>query len=53
MDLQEFEYGGEDWMQLAEGIERWRALVCTGEFLDWLHRLVIFSKKIVLCGVSE
>ena len=29
MDLQEVGGGCEDWMELAEDRDRWRALVCT------------------------
>ena len=30
MDLQEVERGCEDWMELAQDRNRWRALVSTG-----------------------
>jgi hypothetical protein len=63
MDFQEVEGGRGDWMELAQDRDRWRALVGTvrdfefhkcGEFLDWLHCLLVsFSKRTLLHGVSK
>jgi hypothetical protein len=63
MDLQEVGGCRGDWMELAQDRERWRALVSTvrdfrvplkcGEFLDWLQRLISFSRRTLPLGVSK
>jgi hypothetical protein len=40
-ELQEVGVGCEDWMELAQDRDRWR------ELLDWLQRLVSFSRRTV------
>jgi hypothetical protein len=57
MDIQEVGGGCGDWMELAQDRDWW-ALVSTGfikcgEFFDWLQKPVSFSRRTVLCGVSE
>jgi hypothetical protein len=63
MDFQEVCGGGFDLMELAQDRDIWPTVVSTvmnlrfrsicGEFLDWLQRLVSFSGRNVLCGVTE
>jgi hypothetical protein len=63
MDVQEVGGGRRDWMVLAQDKDRWRALVSTvktpsgsikcGEFLGLLRKLVSFSRRTLLHGVSN
>jgi hypothetical protein len=62
MDLQEVGGSCGDWMELAQGRDRWRALVRTVRKLrvpkmraiSWLAaELVIFSRRTLLHGVSK
>ena len=59
MDLQEVGGDCEDWMELAQDRDRWRALVSTvmniafqkcGEFLDWLQNQLASQKG--LCSME-
>jgi hypothetical protein len=62
MDLQEVGRGCGDWMELAQGRDRWRALVSTVKNFGFHKnavnfltscKLVSFSRKILLHGVSK
>ena len=62
MDLQEVGEGFGDWMELAQDMDRWRALVSTVRNLrvpkmrgiSWLTaELVSFSRRTLLHGVSK
>jgi len=62
MDLQEVGGGFEDWMELAQDRDRWRALVSTMmnprvpkmRGISWLaSKPVSFSRRTLLHGVSK
>jgi hypothetical protein len=63
MDLEEVGGGRGDWMEMAQERDGWRALVSTvknfrvpqkcGEFLDQLQRVISFSRRTLLHGVSK
>jgi len=62
MDLQELEGGCEDWMELAQDRDRWRALaskvmnirVPKMQGISWLAaEPVSFSRRTLLHGVSK